>query len=174
MNFKKGFTLVELIIVIVILGILSVVVAPKFIDVQADATAANLKSLAAAVKETAKLQNLNAIIKANSNYSINGFTLDGITFDQGYPIGISHLDSDNIPEIIEAIDLDLSSYVYFPNRQGSDDDGVLTREVYITLNHIIQSPASVNDITNENCYVEYESYVLVALPPRIILETSGC
>lgn len=45
-----GFTLIELIVVIVILGILSVVAAPHFIDLQKDAKVAVLNGYSAAVK----------------------------------------------------------------------------------------------------------------------------
>lgn len=46
----KGFTLVELVAVIIILGILSVTAAPKFLNLQSDARVAVLKGLKAAIK----------------------------------------------------------------------------------------------------------------------------
>ncbi|WP_341206294.1 prepilin-type N-terminal cleavage/methylation domain-containing protein, partial [uncultured Psychrosphaera sp.] len=39
---QQGFTLVELIIVIVILGVLAVTAAPKFLDVKSDAIGGTL------------------------------------------------------------------------------------------------------------------------------------
>ncbi|WP_422768146.1 type IV pilin protein [Photobacterium leiognathi subsp. mandapamensis] len=42
---KNGFTLIELVVVIVILGILAVVAAPKFMNLQVDARNASLKGL---------------------------------------------------------------------------------------------------------------------------------
>ena len=43
---QQGFTLIELIVVIVILGILAVTAAPKFMNLTSDANASVVKSLA--------------------------------------------------------------------------------------------------------------------------------
>jgi MSHA pilin protein MshA len=47
MQTEKGFTLIELIIVIIILGVLAVTSAPKFIDLSSDAKAASMIAIGA-------------------------------------------------------------------------------------------------------------------------------
>ncbi len=54
MQKNKGFTLIELIIVIVILGILSVVAAPRFIDLSDDAEKAAFRATASAFADGVK------------------------------------------------------------------------------------------------------------------------
>ena len=49
MDKVHGFTLVELVIVIVILGILSVIAIPKYIDLSTDANTAAIKGVAGAL-----------------------------------------------------------------------------------------------------------------------------
>ncbi len=50
MQKQQGFTLIELVVVIIILGILAVVAAPKFINLQSDARASTLQGLKGAIE----------------------------------------------------------------------------------------------------------------------------
>jgi len=50
MSKQKGFTLIELVIVIAVLGILAAIAIPKFVDLQGDALAAAKKGMSGAVK----------------------------------------------------------------------------------------------------------------------------
>lgn len=63
MSKNTGFTLIELIAVIVILGILVVTAAPKFIDLQSDAKIARLHGLAGALKSANNIVHGKALIK---------------------------------------------------------------------------------------------------------------
>ncbi len=64
---NKGFTLIEL--VIVILGILSPVVAPKFINLSSDARISVLETVYASIKTAADQTKLKATITGAANNS---------------------------------------------------------------------------------------------------------
>ncbi len=55
MNNQGGFTLIELIMVIVILGVLAAIAVPQFVDLSASAEASQCKSNQAAVEAAASL-----------------------------------------------------------------------------------------------------------------------
>lgn len=67
MNKQKGFTLIELIIVIVILGILAVTAAPRFIDLQSDAKASTLQGVKGALQGASQLVYAKAAINGQLN-----------------------------------------------------------------------------------------------------------
>ncbi|MCX5689848.1 MAG: prepilin-type N-terminal cleavage/methylation domain-containing protein [Planctomycetota bacterium] len=68
---REGFTLVEILIVVVILGILAAIVVPQFTNATQDAQAGNLKA------QLKSLQNQTELFNARNNGSYPGFGTDG-------------------------------------------------------------------------------------------------
>ncbi|MFT6257650.1 MAG: prepilin-type N-terminal cleavage/methylation domain-containing protein, partial [Cellvibrionaceae bacterium] len=52
---QSGFTLIELVVVIIILGVLAVVAAPKFINLKTDAHIAAIKGATGSIKTAVML-----------------------------------------------------------------------------------------------------------------------
>ncbi|PSV31655.1 MULTISPECIES: prepilin-type N-terminal cleavage/methylation domain-containing protein [unclassified Photobacterium] len=88
MKKQQGFTLIELVVVIVILGILAVTAAPKFMNLQNDARNASLQGLKGAIQGAAGIMYGKAAI--NGVESSNTATeVDGIKTIFGYPTASS-------------------------------------------------------------------------------------
>lgn len=84
-NQQAGFTIIELVMVIVILGILSAFALPRFADFGADAREASLDGIAGAIKAAASIAHADQLVSSASLGTT--VTLEGqdITMVNGYP-----------------------------------------------------------------------------------------
>ncbi|MCG3884439.1 type II secretion system protein [Photobacterium leiognathi] len=85
MQGNKGFTLIELVVVIVILGILAVTAAPKFMNLQVDARNASLQGLKGSMNGAAGIVFGKAAILGNeATFGPSPVSAGGVTIQTSY------------------------------------------------------------------------------------------
>jgi len=132
MKRSAGFTLIELIIVIVILGILAVTAAPKFMNMQGEARISTINGMKASVQSAANMVYSKAIIKGIEKYPAGASasvpldsatnTTNVVTTNYGYPTsndtGIKVVVDFNSSDWTATSNAS-STYYFYPSTGGS-------------------------------------------------------
>lgn len=165
MKRSAGFTLIELIIVIVILGILAVTAAPKFMNMQGDARKAVLNGMSASMKAAANMVYSKAIIagvekKARQVLAIQGVTGDSTDIAFGYPTAAD-------TGILEVLDAKTSA-------TGADAEwgrGALNGNYIMWPTGVATTAAAA---ITAACYVQYTPATSATVPPVYTVVSTGC
>ncbi|MCG9545887.1 prepilin-type N-terminal cleavage/methylation domain-containing protein [Vibrio sp. Isolate33] len=103
MKRQGGFTLIELVVVIVILGILAVTAAPRFLNLQDDARASSLQGLKGAIDGASGIvYGKSAVEGQEALDSSTNPEVEGITTAFGYPTA----DADGIVSAVVGLSTD--------------------------------------------------------------------
>ena len=112
----KGFTLIELVVVIVILGILAATAAPKFIDLTSDAKVSVMKGVEGSIESAVSMIHAKALVQGKTTGS-DDVEINGLYYavTNGYPRAQSEGDGSGGSDttsigIIGALDIDSADF----------------------------------------------------------------
>jgi MSHA pilin protein MshA len=151
----SGFTIVELVVVIALIGILSAVALPRFIDVGRDATLATMEGLVKALQTSTHLTHATAMIEGRHTLATDTLTVEGQTVAMvyGYPSGTVN----GIPAMIKTMP------------QGWQQRASSISGAWVFWHGSIEQDAGA-----ALCYVRYRQATSVSQPPVIDFQSSGC
>jgi len=163
---QRGFTLIELIMVIVMLGVLSAVALPKFVDLGSDARTSVVQSLQGSMASANTLILMKSTLAGTASSASATVALDGST-----TIATKYGYASSAYELIKALNLG----AVCANAGACADETYYVNATNIVLR---KSPAWGNNQAPSaqfrNCAVNYTAAADASTPPAYLVNTSLC
>lgn len=181
MNKQAGFTLVELIIVIVILGILAVTAAPRFLNLQGDANASTLEGLQGSIRSGMNIVNGKTIIASDHKKATATVTVDtGVPVPTvyGYPAATLAAFEAFLDVDFDGTGADLADFNFVETANGTNgttDAGAVSKVTIYPNSYT----ATGDSATDDKCRIEYTQATattgpVIMTPPKVELFIEGC
>lgn len=159
MKQQQGFTLIELVAVIILLGILAVTALPRFIDLQSDARAGVLKGVKASLQGAATQIYAKSLIQGKESDATATVDANGNTVEVAYGYPQAYTATASNQTIKDLITID-------------SDDNPLVFEVLSAESASIK--VGYGDLSSGSCYVSYTEANSTDPEPTIAITDSGC
>ncbi len=152
---SKGFTLVELIVVIIILGILSATALPRFINLRTESIIASMDGLKGTIESAVRLSYAKTYVNNTAQDASSTIIIDGQTIDMvyGYPAGTAN----GIGKLVTAPSDDWK-------QRASSVSGA-----WVFWHGVINEDAG-----SASCYVRYKSATSDGKRPVVDFVDGGC
>ncbi|EOS8554780.1 type II secretion system protein [Vibrio vulnificus] len=163
MKKQGGFTLIELVVVIVILGILAVTAAPRFLNLQGDARASALQGLKGAMDGAAGIVYGKSAIEGEETVSKGAATApaaEGVTTHFGYPTA----ETTGIQVAVNGLPEDWDTAVSGSGAAGAQYLATFSSDPALTAAQIVAS----------NCFVSYTEAADANNAPVVTVTSTGC
>ena len=155
---QAGFTLIELIVVIVILGILAATALPKFASLSGEARLASLNAAKGALSATSAMTHGKYLVSPTPAIVVEGTSVT-MNATSGYP---SVANANQARALALAAGLAATDYtVLTAGAAGANRPAVAANEMAIVPNSIVNTPKAVN------CFVRYAAATAANTAPVI-------